>query len=119
MGGAIRPTLSIRAATKADLDAIVPIVLVAFPDEAGCDYNYPFREEHPDDYWKLTRLMYEEYLEQPDKFVVLVATAPSKTPRVGQVKYRLPSLYGLSAVSKKAICGGISTIHAFKVYCGD
>lgn len=66
--------IQIRAAEKDDLDAITGIVKAGFPDDPGCDYKYPHRHEYSDDFWKWTRREYEEYIDQPDKFAVLVAT---------------------------------------------
>ncbi|OTB09305.1 hypothetical protein M426DRAFT_315877 [Hypoxylon sp. CI-4A] len=65
-----------RAATKADLDAITWIVVGGFPDDPGCNYKFPYRTEYPDDFRKWTRLEYEGYLNQPDKYASLVTTAP-------------------------------------------
>jgi len=65
---------ALRPATKADLDAITGVVRAGFPDDPGCNYKFPYRDEFPDDFWKWTRLQYEEYLDQPEKFAVLVAT---------------------------------------------
>lgn len=66
----------LRTATKADLDAIFWIVQASFPDDPGCDYKFPYRDKYPDDFKKWTRLEYEEYLNQPEKFAVLVVTVP-------------------------------------------
>ncbi|KAF4987083.1 hypothetical protein FDECE_15606 [Fusarium decemcellulare] len=72
----VHEPLSIRWATKADLDAITWVVQHGFPDDPGCTYKFPRRDEFPEDFWKWTRLEYDEYLNQPDKFVTLVVTAP-------------------------------------------
>ncbi|KAM5343251.1 hypothetical protein ACJ41O_014217 [Fusarium nematophilum] len=71
-----REPLAIRAATPADLDAITWIVKAGFPDDPGCTYKFPYRDQYPDDFWRWTRLEYAEYLDQPDKFATLVVTAP-------------------------------------------
>ncbi|KAK7429715.1 hypothetical protein QQZ08_003741 [Neonectria magnoliae] len=68
--------LVMRPATKADLNAITWIVKHGFPDDPGCTYKFPYRDEYPEDSWKWTRLEYEEYLSQPEKFATLVVTAP-------------------------------------------
>lgn len=65
---------ALRPATKADLDAITRVVQAGFPDDPGCDYKFPYRDQYPADFWKWTRLQYEEYLDQPEKYAVLVAT---------------------------------------------
>ncbi|KAK7414081.1 hypothetical protein QQX98_007024 [Neonectria punicea] len=69
-------TLAIRPANKADLNAITWIIKHGFPDDPGCTYKFPYRDESPEDFWKWTRLEYEEYLDQPEKFATLVVTAP-------------------------------------------
>src|ERR1700733_3538890 len=66
--------LLMRPATKADLDAITRVAQAGFPDDPGCNYKYPYRYEHPHDFWKWTRLQYEEYIDQPEKYAVLVVT---------------------------------------------
>jgi hypothetical protein len=71
-----RDPLTFRTATKADLDGITRVVQAGFPDDPGCNYKFPYRHEHPEDFWKWTRLEYEEYLDQPEKFSVNVVTAP-------------------------------------------
>lgn len=65
--------IKIRAAEKHDLDAITDIVKAGFPDDPGCDYKYPYRDKYSADFREWTRREYEEYLDQPDKFAVLVA----------------------------------------------
>lgn len=65
-----------RAAVKDDLDSITRVVVAGLADDTGCDYRFPYRHENADDFWKWTRLEYEEYLNQPEKFVSLVVTAP-------------------------------------------
>ncbi|KAF4470351.1 gnat family [Fusarium albosuccineum] len=72
----VHEPLSIRWATKADLDAITWVVQYGFPDDPGCTYKFPRRDEFPEDFWKWTRLEYDEYLDQPEKFATLVVTAP-------------------------------------------
>lgn len=68
--------ISLREAGKHDLDAITDIVRAGFPDDPGCDYKYPYRDKYPEDFWKWTKRQYEEYMDQPEKFAVLVATQP-------------------------------------------
>jgi GNAT superfamily N-acetyltransferase len=67
--------LTLRLATKADLDAIVRIVWASFPDDPGCNYKFPYRDQYPDDFTSWTRREYEAYLDQPDKFATWVVTA--------------------------------------------
>jgi hypothetical protein len=68
--------LQIRPATSSDLDSIVWIVENGFPDDPGCDYKFPHRDQYPEDFRKWTRQEYKEYLEQPAKFAFLLVTSP-------------------------------------------
>lgn len=79
MGGGLQngDGLTLRAARKGDLDAITRIVQAGFPDDPGCDYKFPYRYQYLDDFRYWTRLEYEEYLDQPEKFAVLVVTTPA------------------------------------------
>ncbi|KAK3071575.1 hypothetical protein LTR53_008383 [Teratosphaeriaceae sp. CCFEE 6253] len=68
---------TVRNATKDDLDDIVRIVQAGFPDDPEVDYRFPSRKEHPEDYAKWTRIEYQDYLEQPEKFEVHLVEAGS------------------------------------------
>ncbi|KAF2810817.1 acyl-CoA N-acyltransferase [Mytilinidion resinicola] len=68
--------LTLRLATKADLDDITKVAQAGFPDDPEFDYRFPERKKYPEDNWKWTRQEYEEYIDQPEKFAVLVVTAP-------------------------------------------
>lgn len=74
-GGPAETRLAMRPATKADLDAITEVLKAGFPDDPGCDYKFPKRDQYPDDFWKWTRREYESYLDQPEKFATFVVTA--------------------------------------------
>jgi hypothetical protein len=78
--------LKVRVATKSDLDELVKLAQVSFRD----DYRFPYRMEYPEDNWKWTRRQYEEYLDQPEKFTVLVVTVPMVSE--GHVSEKLISL---------------------------
>lgn len=70
--------LTLRAATKDDLDDITGIHIAGFAEEPDVPYLYPFRHQYPEDHWKWTREKYESYLEQPQKFSLSVVDAPSE-----------------------------------------
>lgn len=99
--------LVLRAATKADLDAITRIIVAGFPDDPGCDYKFPYRHQYPDDFWYWTRLEYEEYLDQPAKFASLVVTAPVTQDDGDEVSH-VPIAVGIwdIAPETKSIGGG-------------
>ncbi|RYP55595.1 hypothetical protein DL771_012349 [Monosporascus sp. 5C6A] len=70
--------LQLRRATGADLDNLTKIAQAGFPDDPEWNYRFPYRYKHPEDNWKWTRKEYEEYLDQPGKYSVLLATLPAE-----------------------------------------
>lgn len=100
--GAGKPpsSIAIRAATKTDLDDITRIAQAAFPDDPEFNYRFPYRNKYPEDNWKWTRLEYEEYLDQPEKYGTLIATAPVQSEN--QVSHRAIALavWDLSVCTK-------------------
>nr|XP_036574459.1 GNAT family [Colletotrichum truncatum]KAF6780894.1 GNAT family [Colletotrichum truncatum] len=54
--------MSIRPATKSDLDAITWIAVAALPADPVCTYRFPYREQYPEDHTKYTRIRNEEYM---------------------------------------------------------
>ncbi|KAJ5800681.1 uncharacterized protein N7518_002749 [Penicillium psychrosexuale] len=56
--------LIMRPSTRADLDSITCVVEAGFPDDLGCPYKFPYRAKYP------------EYIDQPEKYISLVVTAP-------------------------------------------
>jgi GNAT superfamily N-acetyltransferase len=70
---------TLRVATKNDLDAITRIHIKGFTEEPYIHYCFPLRDEYPKDYWKWTRKEYQNYLEQPQKFLVHVLDAPCES----------------------------------------
>ncbi|KAK4145294.1 acyl-CoA N-acyltransferase [Dichotomopilus funicola] len=84
MGGGEFPPdrrLTLRKATLADLDDLTTVAQAGFPDDPEFDYRFPFRHEFPEDnrYW--VHQEYREYLEQPDKYAVVVITAEDNDNR--------------------------------------
>ncbi|KAI8626342.1 hypothetical protein F5Y19DRAFT_227121 [Xylariaceae sp. FL1651] len=69
--------LRLRFATKADLDDLTNIAQAGFPDDPEWDYRFHHRDKYPEDNRKWTRIEYEEYLDQPEKYTVLLATLPA------------------------------------------
>ncbi len=66
--------LAIRPATLADLDSLTDIAQAGFPYDPEWNYRFPYRGDYPNDNRKWTKKEYEEYLNQPDKYQVFVAT---------------------------------------------
>ncbi|KAL3489019.1 hypothetical protein BJX62DRAFT_210413 [Aspergillus germanicus] len=79
MGGSqstvIKPAFSFRVATKADLDELARVHIEGFTEEPQVHYCYPLRHEYPEDHWKWTRREYEDFLAQPQKYLVHVLEA--------------------------------------------
>ncbi|KAH6722679.1 hypothetical protein BKA61DRAFT_651148 [Leptodontidium sp. MPI-SDFR-AT-0119] len=76
MGGGSCFGFTLRPATKDDLDEITRVHIAGFTEEPQVNYCYPFRHQYPQDHWKWTRHEYEQYLEQPKKYLVYVLDAP-------------------------------------------
>ncbi len=103
--------LILRRATKADLDDITRVAQAGFPDDPEFNYRFPYRHKFPEDNWKWTRREYAEYLEQPQKFAVLVVTAP--VVEDGRTRDRPIALAVWDmAVLKESTSGGIHGAHA-------
>lgn len=90
-------------ASEADLDYITRIAQAALPEH----YRFPYRKEYPEDNWKWTRSEYEKYLNQPNKYAVLVVTASVKKEVGSTVKPR-PIAYAVwdIDVGTKSPAGG-------------
>lgn len=82
-------TLTRRQATLSDLDGIALLAQEAFPDDPERDYRFPYRAQHPKDNAKWTRREYEMYLEEPEKFRIIVVEASSTR---GGVKNKIVAL---------------------------
>jgi len=84
MGGGEFPPdkrLTVRKATLADLDDITTVAQAGFPDDPEFNYRFPLRHEYPEDNRHWVRQEYREYLEQPDKYAVVVITAEDNDNR--------------------------------------
>ena len=84
--------LTLRTATKADLDGLTRVAQAGFPDDPEWNYRFPHRKEFPEDNWKWTRREYEEYLDQPEKYAVLVVTLKAAVEIDGKVESKLAAL---------------------------
>ncbi|OTA57912.1 acyl-CoA N-acyltransferase [Hypoxylon sp. EC38] len=67
--------LALRTATLDDLEDIATVAQQGFPDDPEFDYRFPYRDEYPEDNRKWIVQEYREYLEQPDKYAVIIVTA--------------------------------------------
>ncbi|KAF3025623.1 hypothetical protein E8E14_012994 [Neopestalotiopsis sp. 37M] len=70
-------SIIVKVATIDDLDDLTKIAQAGFPDDPEFDYRFPRRRKYPEDNWLWTRKEYEGYLNQPDKYAVLLATLPA------------------------------------------
>jgi len=70
--------ISIRRASKLDLDAIVDVVLAAMPMDPQWDWRFPKRKQFPEDTKYFTKLKYAEFLHNIEKWHVMVAEYSSE-----------------------------------------
>lgn len=69
---------AVRAATPADVDGIVDVVLVAMAHDPQWDWRFVHKREFPEDHYKFTRLLYEEFISPAnDDWHVMLAEAKS------------------------------------------
>ncbi|KAF8150313.1 acyl-CoA N-acyltransferase, partial [Mycena galopus ATCC 62051] len=61
----------LRPATTADFDAIAAILSA----DSEPDYRYPYRTQYPEDYLKWGMKRIEGFLDQPEKYAVLVVVS--------------------------------------------
>ncbi|KAL8834336.1 MAG: hypothetical protein Q9170_003790 [Blastenia crenularia] len=101
--------LSLRTATEADLDELTQVAQAGFPDDPEWNYRFPNRRKYPEDNWKCIRREYEEYLAQPEKYVVLVVTAPVKSSERLISKVIALAVWDISILTKQT--GGDSGVH--------
>ncbi|KAI1087832.1 acyl-CoA N-acyltransferase [Rostrohypoxylon terebratum] len=67
--------LEVRPATSDDLEDIATVAQEGFPDDPEFNYRFPYRDKHPEDNRKWILQEYREYLEQTDKYSVIIVTA--------------------------------------------
>ncbi|KAI1456476.1 acyl-CoA N-acyltransferase [Annulohypoxylon moriforme] len=67
--------LVLRRATSDDLEDIATVAQEGFPDDPEFNYRFPYRGDYPEDNRKWILQEYREYLEQPDKYEVIIVTA--------------------------------------------
>tara|TARA_R110002060_G_scaffold15727_12_gene21975 strand:- start:2066 stop:2506 length:441 start_codon:yes stop_codon:yes gene_type:complete len=81
---------TLRKADKSDLEDITTVAQAGFPDDPEFDYRFPKRDKYPEDNRKWIKREYQAYLEQPEKFTVMIITTPVE--RDGQVASRAIAL---------------------------
>ncbi|KAI4944790.1 hypothetical protein J4E91_008477 [Alternaria rosae] len=66
-----------RTATPHDVDSIVSVVLEAMPFDPQFDYRFVYKKQFPEDHYKYTRMLYEEFISPTnDDWFVMVAEVP-------------------------------------------
>lgn len=95
-------SLMLRKAVHDDLEAITTVAQKGFPDDPEWDYNFPFAKEYPEDNRKWTLLEYKTYLDHPEKYAVLVVSAPVKNENGDTVHEPISVAVWDMAVLKKA-----------------
>ena len=72
---------TLRGATLEDIEDIATVAQQGFPDDPEFDYRFPKRNEFPEDNRKWIVQEYREYLEQPNKYAVVIITASDNDDR--------------------------------------
>ena len=78
---------SIRATTLDDLNGIVDVVLVAMPHDPQWDYRFLHKHEFPEDHYKYTRLLFEQFISpaNDDWYVMLAESSTFDTSGPGKI----------------------------------
>lgn len=114
----LRYDLVLRAATRDDLDDITRIVQAGFPDDPEVNYRFPHREQYPADYMEWTRKEYENYLDQPKKFVVHLIEAPSESDGEVVMKPAALAVWDIAVLTKSNDTGIFMFLNtASVIYC--
>ncbi|KAH7377964.1 acyl-CoA N-acyltransferase [Cadophora sp. MPI-SDFR-AT-0126] len=71
-----KSTFTLRKADKSDLEDITTVAQAGFPDDPEFDYRFPKRDKYPEDNRKWIKREYQAYIEQPEKFTVMIVTTP-------------------------------------------
>ena len=96
----LRGRLTVRTATKHDLDDLIRIHVDGFTDEPATIYCYPFRDQYPGDYRDWTEKQYANYLEQREKYLVHVVETRSKSGSKVTAKPAGLAVWNLAVVIK-------------------
>jgi hypothetical protein len=99
------PTFVLRSANHGDLDRLTTIAQQGFPDDPEWNYRFPARAQYPEDNRKWTRLEYEEYLQQPEKYAVLVVDAHFNNKGKNACEAIALGVWDISVLTKFR-CGG-------------
>lgn len=98
---------ALRPATDGDLDDITRIHIEGFTEEPYTLYCYPLRNEHPEDHWKWTRQEYENYVKQPEKYIVYMLISANEAGNVTIVKPAGVAVWNLAVLTKALDAGKI------------
>ena len=108
-------SFTLRGATKDDLDDITRIHIEGFTEEPQVHYCYPLRHQYPEDHWKWTRKEYENYLEQPQKYVVHVLEALSEADGSIVVKPVGHAVWNVAVLTEAIGMGTLKSLQYFSV----
>jgi len=73
--------ISVRRASRRDLEAIVDVIMAAMPMDPQWDWRFPRWREYPDDTRYFTMLKYDEFLQDVKNWRVMVAEVEDATTR--------------------------------------
>ncbi|KAK3990768.1 hypothetical protein QBC44DRAFT_394083 [Cladorrhinum sp. PSN332] len=94
----------LREATNADLDYMTHIHVKGFTEEPYEHYCFPLRNEFPDDYWRWTKQSCQDFLDQPEKYLIHILEAPN--PVGGKVPAGV-AVWNLAALTKAVAHPGL------------
>jgi len=94
--------MSIRRATKSDVDAITWIYLSALSTDTVQHYRFPYKNQYPEDHEKFSRLRQSESLADADRTIMVYETSSLEDPNVKKaVAYSIWKLPG-THIQKKS-----------------
>ena len=98
--------LELRRAIEEDLDSITEITRASFPDDPEWKYRFPDQHRFPEDNQIHIQQEYESYLNQLNKFIMLVVVTPVKTVKRDIIKMLVMlGIYDISFTILAIECG--------------
>jgi hypothetical protein len=73
-------TFVIRLAHQDEAEEIAKVVQLAFLEDPETHFRFPYCDKYPEDNLKWKIGDYETYLRDPEKYITVVATLPSRDP---------------------------------------
>ena len=104
-------SISMRPYRDGNLDAIVEMVLAAFPFDDEFSYNFPYQHEYPEDHPRFTQLYYAEYVSSSSdrSNTIILAEAPDLTD-LTKVRVIAIGIWGYPGTTSPSSDQGLSYI---------